>query len=97
MRVTGAILDPDDPRHGTVNGYGNLRCRCEACREANSNHHREYMLRVVASGELATPGALHGTSYRYDVGCRCPECRAAHNAKSRDTKRRLRERRDERS
>ncbi|MEU0155897.1 very short patch repair endonuclease [Micromonospora fulviviridis] len=35
----------------------------------------------------------HGTSYRYDVGCRCNECREAHNAKSRETKQRLRKRR----
>jgi hypothetical protein len=27
-------LAPDDPRHGTPNGYGNLRCRCEPCRTA---------------------------------------------------------------
>lgn len=25
----------DDPRHGTYNGYRNLQCRCERCREAN--------------------------------------------------------------
>ena len=25
-----------DPRHGTVNGYNNLRCRCDACRFAIS-------------------------------------------------------------
>ena len=24
----------DDPRHGTQNGYNNLRCRCSECREA---------------------------------------------------------------
>jgi len=28
--------NPDDPRHGTVNGYNNLRCRCDACRFAIS-------------------------------------------------------------
>lgn len=26
--------DIADPRHGTVNGYQNLSCRCAACREA---------------------------------------------------------------
>lgn len=25
----------DDPRHGTLSGYTNLRCRCARCREAN--------------------------------------------------------------
>ena len=28
-------LDADDARHGTINGYRNLRCRCGECREAN--------------------------------------------------------------
>lgn len=27
--------NPEDPRHGTTNGYGNLKCRCPRCREAN--------------------------------------------------------------
>lgn len=29
-------LAPDDPRHGTRNGYGNLGCRCDRCRAANT-------------------------------------------------------------
>lgn len=28
-------LPPDDPRHGTGNGYRNLGCRCDRCREAH--------------------------------------------------------------
>lgn len=81
---------PDDPRHGTPNGYGNLGCRCDACKEANREDHARYMERVRRTGELANKGE-HGSSYRYDVGCRCDECRDAHNAKSRITKARLRE------
>ncbi len=29
-------MRPDDgnPRHGTVNGYNNVRCRCDDCRDA---------------------------------------------------------------
>lgn len=79
--------------HGTVNGYGNRRCRCDACRDAHRRSHRRYMARVRESGHLVRAGAKHGTAYRYDVGCRCDECREAHNAKSRETKRRLRLRR----
>lgn len=30
------ISDPADPRHGTVNAYRNLRCRCDRCRAANT-------------------------------------------------------------
>lgn len=29
-------LAPDDPRHGTRNGYANRGCRCVACRAANT-------------------------------------------------------------
>ncbi|MBC7630540.1 hypothetical protein [Aeromicrobium sp.] len=86
-------LAEGDPRHGTQNGYGNHKCRCDACREANRIKHGEYMTRIRESGELAElPNVVHGTSYRYDVGCRCDPCREAHNAKSRATKARLRER-----
>lgn len=83
-------MDEDDPRHGTANGYGNLGCRCAACREANRVNHSRYMERVRASGELASVNRSHGTSYRYDVGCRCDDCRLAHNEKSRAVKARLR-------
>lgn len=29
--------DPSDSRHGTANGYTNLRCRCAACTRANAD------------------------------------------------------------
>lgn len=29
-------LAPDDPRHGTANGYRNYGCRCEPCRQARA-------------------------------------------------------------
>jgi hypothetical protein len=35
--------DPDDDRHGTTNGYSNLKCRCESCTEAWRVWHRRYM------------------------------------------------------
>jgi hypothetical protein len=42
-----AMIEGDgDPRHGTHNGYGNLKCRCAACRAANTKHHAEYMART---------------------------------------------------
>lgn len=34
-------LQPDDPRHGTVNGYGNHACRCDRCRTAHTTYLRE--------------------------------------------------------
>lgn len=84
------LLPPDHPAHGTTNGYGNLGCRCELCREANRIAHGQYMQRVRHTGRLTEDDRIHGTSYRYDVGCRCDQCRAAHNEKSRRTKARLR-------
>ena len=38
-------IDPGDgdPRHGTANGYNNLLCRCDDCREAWRVRHRKYM------------------------------------------------------
>eukprot|EP01032_Pedospumella_encystans_P037697 gene37697-42700_t len=50
------------------------------------------MAKVRETRQLAKGDVQHGTSYRYDVGCRCDECREAHNAKSRETKQRIRER-----
>jgi hypothetical protein len=73
-------LSPDDPRHGTTNGYGNLGCRCDACREAARVSHAAYMTRVRAEGRIV---GGHGTTTAYDTGCRCNRCREAHNAKSR--------------
>jgi hypothetical protein len=82
-----ALIDPDDPRHGTANGYGNHRCRCEACRAANRASHREYIARKRASGVVL---GRHGSSLAYDTGCRCKACREAHNKRSREYKRRRR-------
>lgn len=74
-------MNPNDPRHGTINGYSNGGCRCESCKKANRERHREYMDRVRSQGRVLS---RHGTSLAYDSGCRCPECRAANTAKSRN-------------
>lgn len=41
----------DDPRHGTTNGYTNLGCRCQPCRDANAVAHLEYMHRAAGQSE----------------------------------------------
>ena len=33
--------DPEDPRHGSANGYRNLACRCERCTTAWTTYQRE--------------------------------------------------------
>lgn len=84
------VLAHDDSRHGTVNGYGNLGCRCDACRAAHAAAHSEYIRRKRAEGRVV---GSHGSSVAYDTGCRCDVCRQAHNARSVVKKRRIRERR----
>lgn len=77
-------LEPDDPRHGTTNGYGNLGCRCDRCREAHRINHNAYMTRMRAQKRIL---GTHGSTLAYDTGCRCDVCREAHNLKSREYKR----------
>ena len=40
MRERG--LPPGDPRHGTLNGYANWGCRCEACYRVKSEANAAY-------------------------------------------------------
>lgn len=37
---SGMALPEGDPRHGTVNGYNNGRCRCEPCSQAAAERNR---------------------------------------------------------
>lgn len=64
---------------GTLNGYRNGGCRCDACRAANtaqvrlnSQIHRD---RVGPDGVARGPRVRHGTSHTYRYyWCRCPTC-----------------------
>jgi hypothetical protein len=31
-------MKPDDPRHGTLNGYTTHKCRCELCKKAQRDY-----------------------------------------------------------
>jgi hypothetical protein len=42
-------MKPDDPRHGTANGYSNLKCRCAPCTAAWAEYHRQWVSRKPAS------------------------------------------------
>lgn len=71
-------LAADDPRHGTVNGYGNLGCRCSACRDAWAVEFlklREKRAAILA----ANPDIVaHGKATTYqNWKCRCEPCTAA--------------------
>ena len=74
-------MSPDDPRHGTVNGYINRECRCGACREAwrlyePARLSRERYRRRMGM-QPAKRGRTHGIRATYVHGCRCSECREA--------------------
>jgi hypothetical protein len=40
-------LPPNDPRHGTINGYSTLGCRCDRCRAAGTKAARRRRLREL--------------------------------------------------
>lgn len=68
-----------DPRHGTLNGYSNLRCRCEACRAANTAQNKrqraERQARILADPSIAPHGA---ESTYFNYRCPCTLCKEAH-------------------
>lgn len=71
-------LVADDPRHGTLNGYSNQRCRCDACRAAWAAYTSK--LRERRSTTLAPDDLRHGRYTTYsNHKCRCESCRAAWN------------------
>lgn len=60
--------DPTDVRHGTNNGYSNLGCRCDSCRESKSIANRLYYTpRPTKAVDPALRGKQPGL---YDI-CEC--------------------------
>lgn len=48
-------MTPDDPRHGTANGY-QRGCRCDKCRRAKADQLADYRKRrYVSRGQLSMP------------------------------------------
>jgi hypothetical protein len=76
-------MTPNDPRHGTLNGYSNLHCRCDACRGAWADYC--YDLRQNRLGRLWKADVEHGNANTYsNWGCRCRPCTEAMNKQRRD-------------
>jgi hypothetical protein len=78
MTTRTRITEGDgDPRHGTVNGYNNLRCRCPHCTKAVTRSIAERRARIA--GTLTPDDPRHGTHNAYDnYSCRCPPCTLTH-------------------
>lgn len=71
-QISKPRLAPDDPRHGTPNGYNNHNCRCDDCKAAqrvdNMARRRERLSRPI-------PDHVHGTDNGYtSYKCKCPAC-----------------------
>lgn len=67
----------DDPRHGTENGYGNLRCRCQPCRDAHTAKNKRK--RAQRAQRISLDDARHGdVSFYFNHSCRCEMCRKAN-------------------
>lgn len=76
--ISPLVPGDDDPRHG-MNGYTNLGCRCDICREANTTytlHMREVRRRRLERDPSIRPHGVEATYFNYM--CRCAKCRAAH-------------------
>lgn len=43
-------LEPDDPRHGSLNAYNNYGCRCERCKAARRADYLAKRDREAADG-----------------------------------------------
>jgi hypothetical protein len=77
VRVPFDPADPGDARHGTVNGYSNLGCRCERCRTASTERARADRLARRLRARRGE-GPPHGSVSRYtNWGCRCLLCSQA--------------------
>lgn len=75
--------DMTDVRHGTPNGYINLKCRCARCIEAGRSYSR--LDKELTKRFFECPPELHGTFNGYcNYRCRCDPCLvAAREARAR--------------
>jgi hypothetical protein len=76
------IMDPK--WHGTMNGYSNWKCRCDACKKIA----KEYQA-IAKAERFARPKTgkekWHGTYSGYqNWGCRCEPCHEAFKVRARE-------------
>lgn len=61
-------LAVDDPRHGTLNGYTNLKCRCSPCRTARNDYAQK--LRGAAGKPVGAATDFNACGNGTPWGCR---------------------------
>lgn len=70
-------MNENDPRHGTINGYSNQKCRCPECKKAWVAYGKVRRARRALLIQPDDP--RHGTlSFYYNHSCRCDSCREVH-------------------
>lgn len=69
--------NPDDERHGTLNGYTNYHCICAPCRKLGRAYFKKKARERRQRG-LPAGSKLHGTEGGYsNYGCKCELCSKA--------------------
>ena len=68
--------DPEDPRHGTTNGYIS-GCRCDGCKNAKMEYQKQYTLDKLEEMKNDPNHEFHGTYTGYTIGCKCDDCKNA--------------------
>lgn len=77
-------MTDDDPRHGTTNGYGNLKCRCPRCRVAWNRYTQQRKFERGILLEQNPDIVEHGKASTYgNWRCRCRPCTTAWSEKNR--------------
>lgn len=69
--------------HGTITAYVHHRCRCERCKQANTEYRRKQKVKryaIVAEGGGLPDHVPHGHSAYTNWGCRCETCTKAFSA-----------------
>lgn len=95
-RKTATPQAPRPPRqvlgHGTNASYAR-GCRCDACKDAAREYHREWMANRRETTEMIA-AEHHGTAYGYQLGCRsrkrCPATPSCADASLAEERRRRR-------
>lgn len=66
-----------DEWHGTVGGYCNHACRCDACKSAKRDAFAASRRQAQGFRRARMPQKAHGTLNGYSYwGCRCDQCKA---------------------